>query len=83
MPDKIESTDIQENLDYIRGHIFDADDTDRIIQFKGALIRISKKDTTPLVDLREIKEVGRYRVPAGYEVEVIDGWAKLTKSAAT
>ena len=51
------------------------------------MIRISDpnagKGAEDLVDLRDIMQSKEYTIPAGFEVEVIDGWVKLTKSAAS
>lgn len=88
MSGKVEDVATQEEqLEYIPARIFDAVKEDRKIKFKGALIRISDpnagKGAEDLVDLRDIMQSKEYTIPAGFEVEVIDGWVKLTKSAAS
>ncbi|OCL07912.1 hypothetical protein AOQ84DRAFT_50823 [Glonium stellatum] len=88
MSGKVEGVAAQEvQPEYIPARIFDAEKEDRKIAFKGALIRISDpnagKGTEDLVDLRDITQYEYYTVPAGFELEVIDGWVKLTKSSAS
>lgn len=71
------------DMEYIRGRIFDAVDHDRTITCRGTLIRISNpnaaKGTAPYWIQEETTQDAEYTVPAGYEVEVIDGWVKLSK----
>jgi len=70
-------------MEYIRGRIFDAVDHERTITCRGTLIRISNpnaaKGTAPYWIREKITEDVDYTVPAGHEVEVIDGWIKLSK----
>jgi len=72
-----------EKLDYISFHIFDAVDYDRTITFRGAFIRISDpkapEGTRPLKDIAQDES---HPVPAGCEVEVIDGWVKMIPKSA-
>lgn len=71
--------------EYIRGRIFHAVEYERKITFRGALMRITNpnapKGTKPLLELDDVTQNAEYHVPAGYKVEVIDGWVELTKSA--
>lgn len=39
------------------------------------------KGTKLLLELDDVTQNAEYHVPAGYKVEVIDGWVELTKSA--
>lgn len=71
--------------EYVRGRIFDAANSERKITFRGTLLRITSPNTTeesePLLDVRDVIENAVYPVPAGFQVKVLDGWVKLTKSA--
>lgn len=81
----LQAGDIVERQQYIHGRISDAVEYERTITFRGALTRIS--DPTRVIPTepprRNITKDETHAVPAGLEVEVIDGWVTLTKSAAT
>lgn len=67
----------------IRGYIFDVVDYERKITCRGSLITVfdpkALKDTEPYWKYKNIAKDAEYRVPPGFEVEVLDGWVMLTK----
>jgi len=69
--------------EYMRGHIFDAVDYDRKVTCRGSLITIfdpkAPKDSEPYWKYKNTATDVEHLVPAGLEVEVLDGWAMLTK----
>lgn len=79
------SNALDEGLEYVAARIFDAVDYERTIYGRAALIRITHpnaiKGTPPLWIYKNTITAGEHTVPPGYEVEVIDGWIKLTKSS--
>lgn len=73
-------------MEYISARIIDGVDYARKIECRGELIRISdpggKAGTAPYWVYENLTAIGEHDVPPSFEVEVINGWIKLTKSAA-
>ncbi len=72
---------LDEKEEYIPSHIFDAVDFERSITGRGTLIMVYNPSapTPSYWEHTSTAEDATGRVPAGYEVKVIDGWVKMTK----
>lgn len=72
-----------QDLEYISAGILDGVGYARKIECKGELIRISnpkaKAGTPPHWVYENVATMGEHNVPPTFEVEVINGWVKLTK----
>jgi len=75
----------EQDKEYIAARIFDGIDHARKIECRGELIRISDpkvKGVEPYWVYESTTTNAEHDVPPGFEIEVINGWVKLTKSAA-
>jgi hypothetical protein len=75
----------EQNLEYVAAGILEGVDYARKIECKGELIRISdpkaKAGAAPHWVYENVVTIGEHIVPPLFEVEIINGWVKLTKSA--
>jgi hypothetical protein len=83
MSGKVGDIALQGKREYIRGHIFDAVDYERTILCRGSLITVfdpkAPKDSEPRWKYTDTAKDAEHSVPPGFEVEVLDGWVRLTK----
>jgi hypothetical protein len=75
----------EQNLEYVAAGILEGVNFARRIECKGELIRIAdpkaKVGAAPHWVYENVATIGEYNVPPLFEVEIINGWVKLTKSA--